>query len=599
VQSDRQTTRRRRAKQALRDHEAGLRRAQQMAKLAHVITGPAGEFLEWSDTLPAMIGCDSAAMPGSTRAWLDLLHPEDRERFRRTSIEAGKIGARTELEYRLKRSPDEWVHIRQVMEPLDSEQDTSAGRRWFNTLQDVTAAKQAAHALQESEQRYRATFEQAAVGIVHSSLEGRLRLVNQAFCAMTGYSRAEALQIYIRDVTHPEDMGPSTERRAKLTEGSGTPYRRELRILRKDGSYLWICVTTSLVRASDGRPLYFVSVLSDISERKRAEEDLTRFHAAMDVSVESIFLTDPKAMRLLYVNETACRRLGYTRTQLMQKPPFELVGKTREQLSREDDEVIAAGEDGTRTETRYVRGDGSAEWNELYRRALRTESGMVIVTIARDITERKAQQEKIERLTRVHAMLSGINAAIVRIRDRQELFEESCRIAFEVGGLPYAYCRCDALVVATPTGSTAYSYAAGGPVVSSSARVTVITPVAPMAGISRSIVFPADSELSVHLHAEQDEAALELDGRLRGFIQAGDTIAVESVRGAGLVVRFEPGTFASQQAVKLSLLDLPVRGDDVEELLRWELLRRAEVVRRTVPPSTASRGASTPRKPDA
>jgi NAD+ kinase len=172
-------------------------------------------------------------------------------------------------------------------------------------------------------------------------------------------------------------------------------------------------------------------------------------------------------------------------------------------------------------------------------------------------------------------------------------------IDFEVGGLPYAYCRCDALVVATPTGSTAYSYAAGGPVVSSSARVTVITPVAPMAGISRSIVFPAESELSLHLHAEQDEAALELDGRLRGFIQAGDTIAVESVRGAGLVVRFEPGTFASQQAVKLSLLDLPVRGDDVEELLRWELLRRAEVVRRTVPPSTASRGASTPRKPDA
>jgi len=434
VQSDRQTTRRRRAKQALRDHEAGLRRAQQMAKLAHVITGPAGEFLEWSDTLPAMIGCDAAAMPGSTRAWLDLLHPEDRERFRRTSIEAGKIGARTELEYRLKRSPDEWVHIRQVMEPLDSEQDTSAGRRWFNTLQDVTAAKQAAHALQESEQRYRATFEQAAVGIVHSSLEGMLRLVNQAFCAMTGYSRAEALQIYIRDVTHPEDMGPSTERRAKLTEGSGTPYRRELRILRKDGSYLWICVTTSLVRAGDGRPLYFVSVLSDISERKRAEEDLNRFHAAMDVSVESIFLTDPKAMRLLYVNETACRRLGYTRTQLMQKPPFELVGKTREQLIREDDEVVAAGEDGTRTETRYVRGDGSAEWNELYRRALRTESGIVIVTIARDITERKAQQEKIERLTRVHAMLSGINAAIVRIRDREELFRESCRIAHEAGG---------------------------------------------------------------------------------------------------------------------------------------------------------------------
>jgi NAD+ kinase len=172
-------------------------------------------------------------------------------------------------------------------------------------------------------------------------------------------------------------------------------------------------------------------------------------------------------------------------------------------------------------------------------------------------------------------------------------------IDFEVGGLPYAYCRCDALVVATPTGSTAYSYAAGGPVVSSSARVTVITPVAPMAGISRSLVFPAESELSIHLHAEQDEAALELDGRLHGFIQAGDTITVESVRDAGQVVRFEPGTFASQRAVKLSLLDLPVRGDDVEELLRWELLRRAEVLRRAAASPAEPRGASTPPQPDA
>jgi PAS domain S-box-containing protein/diguanylate cyclase (GGDEF)-like protein len=434
MQCNRQTTDRQRGEQALRDHEAGLRRAQQMAKLAHVITGAAGEFLTWSETLPAMIGRDAAAMPGSTRAWLELLHPEDRERVRRIMIQAAKTGTAAVLEYRLQRMPGESVHIRQVIEPIDSEQDPKEGRRWFNTLQDVTAEKEAAQTLQASEERYRATFEQAAVGIVHSSLEGELRLVNQTFCTMTGYSRAEALQIHISHITHPEDMGPSTESRAKLREGSGAPYRRELRLLRKDGSYLWMCVTTSLVRGGDGRPLYFVSVLSDISERKRAEEEVNRFRAAMDVSVESIFLTDPKAMRLLYVNQTACRRLGYTREQLLQKPPFELVGKTREQLSSEDNEVIAAGDRGTRTETRYVRSDGSERWSELYRRALRTESGIVIVTIARDITERRAQQEKIERLSRVHAALSGINQAIVRIRDRKDLFRESCRIAHEAGG---------------------------------------------------------------------------------------------------------------------------------------------------------------------
>src|SRR5205814_2372341 len=143
------------------------------------------EFLTWSETLPTMIGRDAAAMPGSTRAWLELLHPEDRERVRRIMIQAAKNGTAAVLEYRLQRLPGESVHIRQVIEPLDSEQDPKEGRRWFNTLQDVTAEKQAAQTLLASEERYRATFEQAAVGIGHSSLDGELRLVNQTFCVMT------------------------------------------------------------------------------------------------------------------------------------------------------------------------------------------------------------------------------------------------------------------------------------------------------------------------------------------------------------------------------------------------------------------------------
>lgn len=285
-----------------------------------------------------------------------------------------------------------------------------------------------------SEECYRAIFEQAAVGIVHTALQGKVRLVNPAFCALSGYSPAEARRFHLRDITHPEDLDSSLEARADLLERGSPSYQRELRLLRKDGSYLWTHVTTSVVRGADGVPLHFVSVLNDISERKRAEEEVNRFRAAMDVTVDSIFLTDPAAMRFLYVNDTACRRLGYTREQLLQKPPFELIGKTREELRREDEEIIAAGERGMRTETRYVRGDGGAGWTELYRRALAVGSGTVIVTIARDVTERRAQQEKIERLSRVQAVLSGINAAIVRIRDRDALFRESCRIAHEAGG---------------------------------------------------------------------------------------------------------------------------------------------------------------------
>jgi len=434
AQADDSTRERRSAEETLQEREVGLRCAQEMGKLAYVVTGALGEILGWSDTLPAMIGRDAAAMPATTRAWLDLLHPEDRERFRSTAIEAAKSGKRAQLEYRLLRAPGQWIHIREVIEPLNPEAGVTAGRRWLSTLQDVSAAQQAAQALQASEEQYHAAIEQAAVGIAHSSLQDRVNLVNRAFCLITGYSRAEAQQLHIYRITHPDDVDASVRARADLLQRSSGPYQRELRLLHKNGSYLWVNVATSLVRAPDGTPRHFVSVLSDISERKRAEDEVSRFRAAMDVALDSIFLTDPATMRFLYVNDTACRRLGYTREQLMRKPPFGLLGKTREQFRREDEEVIRAGERGMRTATRYARSDGGGGWTELYRRALTIGGDTVIVTIARDITERKAQQEKIERLSRVQAMLSGINAAIVRIRDRGELFRESCRIAHEAGG---------------------------------------------------------------------------------------------------------------------------------------------------------------------
>src|SRR6266849_5507364 len=113
-------------------------RAQVMAKIAHVVTGPDGSFERWSETLPQLIGVDPAQMPRSTREWLEILHPDDRERFRATAIEAGRKGARADVEYRLRRADGGWSRVRQVVEPLQSQADAEGATRWFSTLQDVT-----------------------------------------------------------------------------------------------------------------------------------------------------------------------------------------------------------------------------------------------------------------------------------------------------------------------------------------------------------------------------------------------------------------------------------------------------------------------------
>ncbi|HEV2287066.1 MAG TPA: EAL domain-containing protein, partial [Steroidobacteraceae bacterium] len=383
---------------------------------------------------PALLGRQDAAIPPTTRAWIELIHPFDRERFRLAAIRAARSGQRSQIEYRLCDGGGKWIHLHATMEPLDSEPGRGGERRWICTLQDVSAARRAEQAVRASEPHYRLTLEQAAGGIAHTSLAGDLHFANQTFCDMTGYGADELLKLHIRDLTHPEDIGASLEGRAQCIEHGAPPYRRELRLRRKDGAWLWADVTTCLVRGADAQPLHFVTVLSDVSERKRAEQEVDRFRAAMDASADAIFIAEPGTMRLLYVNETACLRLGLSREELLETPVYQLLGRTREQLAREHEDIIAAGSRGTRTETRYRRGDGARGWTELHRKALATEDGAVIVTVARDVTERKAQQAKIERLSRMHAMLSGINAAIVRMRDREQLFRECCRIAHEAGG---------------------------------------------------------------------------------------------------------------------------------------------------------------------
>jgi diguanylate cyclase (GGDEF)-like protein/PAS domain S-box-containing protein len=131
-------------------------------------------------------------------------------------------------------------------------------------------------------------------------------------------------------------------------------------------------------------------------QRQRAEE-LQRFRAAMDMSFDAIYLTDRATMRFLDVNEVACRSLGRARDELLKMGPQHVLTVPREQLEREYDAVIAQGASGMRVETSYLTKEGRKRWTELHRRALRAGESWIIVTISRDITERKAADDGLRR----------------------------------------------------------------------------------------------------------------------------------------------------------------------------------------------------------
>jgi NAD+ kinase len=127
--------------------------------------------------------------------------------------------------------------------------------------------------------------------------------------------------------------------------------------------------------------------------------------------------------------------------------------------------------------------------------------------------------------------------------------------------------RCDALVIATPIGSTAYSYAAGGPLVSPMLDAMIVSPVAPIAGISRAAVISASEPIALALLEGSGQPALQVDGTITRRMLPGEALEVRLRPRAGLVVRLDPERYQRRSEVKLSLLDLPFLPEEMHDLL--------------------------------
>src|SRR3954471_9640176 len=140
-------------------------------------------------------------------------------------------------------------------------------------------------ALRESEERFRGTFENAGSGIADCDLQGRFLRVNRKLCEIVGYTHEELLQKTGQDITHPDDRAASLEQFLPLLRGEQPGYSLEKRCVRKDGSPVWIDLADSLRRDAAGAPAYVISVLQDISGRKRLEEELNQAHARLELAV--------------------------------------------------------------------------------------------------------------------------------------------------------------------------------------------------------------------------------------------------------------------------------------------------------------------------
>jgi diguanylate cyclase (GGDEF)-like protein/PAS domain S-box-containing protein len=140
------------------------------------------------------------------------------------------------------------------------------------TFRDIGERVRAAAELRAASSRCGITFNQAATGLAHVTLDGGWARVNRKLSAILGYTETELLSMSVGAVTHPQDHDADVLARARILDGELPYSTREKRYLHKNGEPVWVSVTNSLVRDEQGNPSHFIAMIEDIGERKRADE---------------------------------------------------------------------------------------------------------------------------------------------------------------------------------------------------------------------------------------------------------------------------------------------------------------------------------------
>ncbi|MEE9140724.1 MAG: PAS domain S-box protein [Alphaproteobacteria bacterium] len=282
----------------------------------------------------------------------------------------------------------------------------------FVVCEDITERKRAEDALQESEERFRATFEQAAVGIDQCAPDGRYLRVNQRLCEITGYGRDEMLGRRCQNITHPDDLKADLEQKARVLAGEIRTGVMEKRYVRKDGSVVWVNRTITVVRDPGGHPHYLLSVIEDITERKQAEvalrESEQRIRAIMDNVADAVVTIDEEG-RIESFNPAAESLFGYKAVEVIGRnvgivaPEPEHSrhdGYIRRYLDTGKARILGTGP----RELVACRKDGSTFPMELAVSEMFLGDRRTFIGTMHDLTDRKAMDEQLREAQKMEAV---------------------------------------------------------------------------------------------------------------------------------------------------------------------------------------------------
>ena len=386
---------------------------------AMFLADASGRFVEMNQRACELLGYSRHELLG--RTLVDLIAPDSQ------SAVPVKVGEPLLSFEHVLRCKDE------VRVPVEVRAGRMPDGRIFFFLHDITQRKGRERALRESEQRFRAIYEQAPLGVaLIDTRRRRFSLVNQKYCEIVGRTPEEMMKLDLRNVTHPDDLPIDLDLMESLIQGKLRGYHREKRYLRPDGNTAWVALTVVPMWNENEPASFHMAMAEDITQRKLAEETaqatLVQFQTVLEEAADGVIIVDAKGT-IESVNPAARAMFGYEAGDLVGRdvavllPPAldDARSGPRAQIASRFADVI-----GKRSVLTGQRNDGSTFPLEVAVTEMWIGSERKFSAIFRDITERQAADEALRKTeARYRALVEASPVAMVVHRHGTVLFGNS------------------------------------------------------------------------------------------------------------------------------------------------------------------------------